>query len=1633
MSAEQEWLTPEEFGVSPAQQPQVDTTDRNAFHAKRAGIPRELLASVIQQESGGNPLAVNTSSGAAGLGGLMPATARSLGVDDVFDEDQNRRATADYLAQGYKKYGGDLRKAAMYHFAGPNEKIWGPKTQAYGNQVLARINKMTGGAQPAQASATKSDEWMSPEEFGVTEKPQQQEQDFTWSPTENLKQTAKEAIGNTATIGDFFLQMPAFITGFLTNAATAGISGLREDKTREQAWAEGRKAMDTWMRGGPLNGWQSAPLGKLVDMLGDKKTYDESATNKVLEKVGAVFEDAAKWVDDKSDGSIPKDAVLTLVDGLMAGGGSTGIKLAGKLRAKVEADMPAVVRTGRRAPDAVPDVIRRREAAPTDIPPPEGVVEHVNPTQGAFQIGTQDGGDVKPHIRPKSTPEQIGQVFDEETGQPKSTEALQQFVREHPQEIATGAAAVAAGGWMYMSPEDAEKIGVGGLMMAGAVKGKGGMWHPDAVKKLATPLGEKLVQGIAARIPEPEAMGNQAVMLDNWANKSVKSYLNKHAGTEGDPLRTVEFPMLGDGVTFGDAMDKAVGTVPEQALPSGARPGESVWTVDPSRTTSAVQQVLAHVGDYLREFVPPEKLGQMDFVRAVQETAKQDAIQAAKMAKARVNQEGTVDHKVYPDGMKWVEVGVPAESGLPKGYDIVPTTEDSFVVKMPKEHWTELQGDLGELPPQTEFATRAEAEAAARRFAADMALRNEGDVMGHCVGGYCEMVHNGESKIYSLRDEKGMSHVTIEVEPKGAVSPDGNGWASQSDNIIQIKGKQNRAPVAKYLPYVQDFVKSGKWGDVGDLGNTGLHDVARLSPAEKYVASKLYPEEKFLTEAQRADLESPVKQAMSEGAKDLEGRVNEIIAQRQKERGSVDPKLLAGIAGAAIGVYADPDHKLIAGTLGALTGLAVASRFGRSLPAVRALEKGYKASIEQIQRKINPDALGKHAEESSAILASHYVKQLQKEIYQGKMGKDRKEFFERLPVDQQVAFIKGLETPGVRYKDPVMQKLREGYKDWSNKIYEQDKANGIEYKPEDNYISHIFEDPQKVTEYLQQKYGKKFGDPGFTKDRAFKTIGEAEKVGFKLKYTNPEQIMQARQIASDIAQLKVDALKDLADNGLARRVTKGDSAGVGEATWRSPNGDLYFLSDHANQVMHNAFNTKSLWDDAGLLGMTYRGAMWTKNAILPFKLLSGFHALHIALGMNLGTTAVNTIKGLAGKNIGFGRAALDMGKSALLLDSMRQSIFVSRKMQPHSMRAFRGDIPADKITELDKQQMQNAYDGGFSPEMSEEYRNQSIKDFSAAIARNSVKAAWHAPFALMEAAWTRPMFQNWIPAVKWEAFQKSAAAHLAANPQLAGDSLARRAELRKISKMIDDRFGEVQYKTLFMDRVVKDIGVASFLSYGWQLGFVRSYLGAFPEMARAFVKDEGVGKQSLRDKIKQGKLDKTLFLQNYITGTMLYGGLMTYAMTGQLPKSILDYIYPRSGDKNKDGTDARISTPFYTREFVQIPSHVAKEGLVGGLATTVKGKLNPVLGLMKGIVLNKDYFDKALYNPTDTTVQKIQKKGKWLLGEMEPMAMNRPKNAPDTKKSQVLSAAGFNPAPKYVTHPNSEQEWITVPKRSKKQ
>lgn len=83
----------------------------------RFGLPHGLLDAVIWTESRYNPSAVSIA-GAAGLGQLMPGTARDLGVRNRFDPQANITGAAKYLRQMLDRFGVVHLAVAAYN-AGP--------------------------------------------------------------------------------------------------------------------------------------------------------------------------------------------------------------------------------------------------------------------------------------------------------------------------------------------------------------------------------------------------------------------------------------------------------------------------------------------------------------------------------------------------------------------------------------------------------------------------------------------------------------------------------------------------------------------------------------------------------------------------------------------------------------------------------------------------------------------------------------------------------------------------------------------------------------------------------------------------------------------------------------------------------------------------------------------------------------------------------------------------------------------------------------------------------------------------------------------------------------------------------------------------------------------------------------------------------------------------------------------------------------------------------------------------------------------------------------------------------------------------------------------------------------------------
>lgn len=124
--------------------------------AARNGVPIELVCGVMLQESGGNPKA-RSHCGATGLMQLMPATAKRMGVTDIWNPAQNIEGGVRYLRYLTDYFRGDPRKVVAAYNAGEgNVSKYGgvppfKETQNYVPAVLGfaqSIGGMLRGAQP---------------------------------------------------------------------------------------------------------------------------------------------------------------------------------------------------------------------------------------------------------------------------------------------------------------------------------------------------------------------------------------------------------------------------------------------------------------------------------------------------------------------------------------------------------------------------------------------------------------------------------------------------------------------------------------------------------------------------------------------------------------------------------------------------------------------------------------------------------------------------------------------------------------------------------------------------------------------------------------------------------------------------------------------------------------------------------------------------------------------------------------------------------------------------------------------------------------------------------------------------------------------------------------------------------------------------------------------------------------------------------------------------------------------------------------------------------------------------------------------------------------------------------------------
>lgn len=632
-------------------------------------------------------------------------------------------------------------------------------------------------------------------------------------------------------------------------------------------------------------------------------------------------------------------------------------------------------------------------------------------------------------------------------------------------------------------------------------------------------------------------------------------------------------------------------------------------------------------------------------------------------------------------------------------------------------------------------------------------------------------------------------------------------------------------------------------------------------------------------------------------------------------------------------------------------------------------------------------------------------------------------------------FEHDLRQMGVPAKDAAwMAQDAPLWRNMLDKVFLDDQAHGSEEGYVRGYAPHIFEQPDEAANFILGRI-KPLGATWYQKERTFDSISAARKAGFKLKYTNPIDVLNARLNASINSNAIVDAARRLNQYGYA--VPTKDAPSYFKRAWKYevklPDGQNWLIAPDAVGLWKNAIESKGLQGDEGVLGSIYRNWMRIKRFVMPIQLgLSLFHFGHI-LSIN---ATENLDRAFANWRTGdkfnkaYGEAVRNLGRDlfSFPFDKLKWigDTSLGQRSRDYEGRQIMKNWakPDDELSGWDKALGHMFEEAGTSPHQPQEDVIGAKRAFIDAV--NNWKknpTGVGANLKMIEPAVARGieksqewLFKDYIPGLKTAALARRMVDAVRHDPSLATNDVKRRQVFRELARSNDDRFGEMFYKGLFWNRAVKDAAIGSFVSLGWNLGQWRQVGGASTQMGRALLRKFTGDQRGPVEKARQDASNKLSFVAHYAGITMFAAGGLSWALSGKIPTG-LDYIFPRNGETNDDGTPGRLSTPFNTREPVMIKAHIdERNSVVGGLAQMMWNKM--VLQPVAELLSNKDFYGDHLWDTNAGPVKALLQGADAMAGRLfNPIAISggtRAYQEGGGKKGMVLALGGFGPAPKYA-------------------
>lgn len=672
---------------------------------------------------------------------------------------------------------------------------------------------------------------------------------------------------------------------------------------------------------------------------------------------------------------------------------------------------------------------------------------------------------------------------------------------------------------------------------------------------------------------------------------------------------------------------------------------------------------------------------------------------------------------------------------------------------------------------------------------------------------------------------------------------------------------------------------------------------------------------------------------------------------------------------------------------------------------------------DAITRLITP-ALRTPESAEAAHIIRHRLGELahEFELAREKLGAFRKDV-PLLNTPEGLAFVDAIESgspQAIGKLDPAAKAIREVLDETRDEVQGLGKLEHFN----EHYFPHIWDRNQGT---FAKIFGKRplEGSKSFLKRRSIPTIKAGIQAGLQPIVDNPLDmvLLKLREMQRYLMAHRI--LIDLREANLAHFVRAGTKAPDGYA--------------RINDKVATVFAPRT---DEGAIAI--RGEYWApepvalilNNYLSPGLRGNPLYDAYMALGNTLNQAQL----GLSAFHLGFTSLDAAISRAALAVLHASEGRVLRATMEGVS-------VPISPVTNILKgrrvlraylrpgsqgSEMEAVVDAlvkaGGRVKMDEMYKNNALEQFLKAVRRRPAKtvakgaagaviggavagpagAAFGAAFmtgalgAALELA-AKPIMEVLVPLQKLGVFYDLARFEIERLPGTATTEQARAAFARAWDS-VDNRMGQVVYDNRFWNKALKDLGHASIRSLGWNWGTKSEVLGG------------------VRD-LSEGKLTpRASYVLALVTVVGLLGALINYLYTGEGPKELKDYYFPRTGRKGPDGNEERLSLPSYMKDIFAYARHPLR---------TLSHKLHPLIGAIGDMLSNTDFYGNEIRNPEEPVVLQAQDAVRYLGKQYIPLGVRGATQAGDDDQSGLttaLSFVGVTPAPREVVRTKAENE-----------